>query len=96
VPPRPVRTSRSRSGRFVGSVAEGTDPLGETVSDDDTEVIDVILGQTITPTKTPPGGTAFTGTSVAIPLGAVALIFLTAGTALLWVGRRWGRRAQTL
>ena len=63
--------------------------------DDDTEVIDVILGQTITPTKTPPGGTAFTGSSAVIPLSVVALMLLTAGTALLWVGRRRGRSATT-
>jgi hypothetical protein len=73
--------------------AEGEDPLGETVKDDDTETVDVILGQTIT--KTPPGPIAFTGTSSVIPLGALLLVFVTAGSALLWVGRRRGRQAST-
>jgi len=77
------------------AVVEGQDEWGVQVRDDDTEVIDVILGQTITPTKTPPGGTAFTGSSAVIPLSVVALILLTAGTALLWVGRRRGRNATT-
>jgi uncharacterized repeat protein (TIGR01451 family) len=82
------------------AVAEGHDEWGVQVRDEDTEVIDFVLGQTITPTttpptKTPPGGTAFTGSSAVIPLSVVALILLTAGTALLWAGRRRGRHATT-
>lgn len=76
------------------AVAEGEDPLGETVKDDDTETVDVILGQTITKTP-PPGPIAFTGTSSVIPLGALLLVFVTAGSALLWAGRRRGRQAST-
>jgi uncharacterized repeat protein (TIGR01451 family) len=79
------------------AVAEGHDEWGVQVRDDDTQVIDFVLGQTITPTptKTPPGGTAFTGSSELIPLSVVALMLLTAGTALLWVGRRRSRQATT-
>jgi len=75
-------------------VAEGEDPLGETVKDDDTETVDVILGQTITKTP-PPGPIAFTGSSSVLPLGALLLVFVTAGSALLWVGRRRGRQTST-
>jgi uncharacterized repeat protein (TIGR01451 family) len=78
--------------RNVGT-AVGTDPLGETVRDDDPATIDVVLGQTVTPTptKTPPGGTSFTGAAAAIPLVGLALLFLTLGSGLLWIGGRRGR-----
>jgi hypothetical protein len=36
----------------------------------------------------PPGGTAFTGVQNVVPLGAVALMLLTAGSGLMWVGSR--------
>jgi len=77
-------------------VAEGTDESGETVRDRDTEVINVVLGRTVTPTPgpnnapttTPPSGLAFTGSGTAPVLAAAAVLLLTFGTALLWVGRR--------
>jgi uncharacterized repeat protein (TIGR01451 family) len=77
-------------------IVGGTDPWGVEVRDEDEETIDVILGTTVTPTKTPPGGTAFTGTAAAIPLAGIALAFLTVGTGLLWAGRRRGRHASML
>ena len=73
------------------ATAAGTDPLGLKVRDQDDATIDVVLGATVTPTKTPPGGVAFTGTAAAIPLGGIALLFLTVGTALMWAGRRRGK-----
>lgn len=57
----------------------------------------VVLGRTVTPTpppaptRTPPGGIAFTGPAAALPLTAAALLLLTLGTGLLWAGRRRGR-----
>jgi uncharacterized repeat protein (TIGR01451 family) len=57
----------------------------------------VVLGRTVTPTpsppptRTPPGGIAFTGPAAALPLVAAALLMLTLGTGLLWAGRRRGR-----
>ncbi len=84
--------SNPSSIRNVGT-AVGEDPLGGTVEDQDDETIDVVLGTTVTPTptKTPPGGTAFTG-AAAIPLAGLALLFLTLGSGLLWIGGRRGRR----
>jgi uncharacterized repeat protein (TIGR01451 family) len=69
------------------AVAEGEDETGYSVRDDDKASIDVVLGITVTPTTTPPQGTAFTG-SRALPLAAVALIFLVIGSGLMYVGRR--------
>jgi hypothetical protein len=68
-------------------VAAGEDETGYPVSDDDTASIDVVLGTTVTPTTTPPSGTAFTGSTV-LPLGAIALVLLMIGAGLLWAGRR--------
>lgn len=73
------------------AVAEGTDPLGLKVSDDDTLIIEVVLGKTITPT--PPGGTAFTGSSAVLPLSELALILLLLGSGMLWASRNRGKRA---
>jgi len=40
-------------------------------------------------TVTPPGGTAFTGAEGVVPLGAIALFLMSAGSGLLWMsGRR--------
>jgi uncharacterized repeat protein (TIGR01451 family) len=59
--------------------------------------VDCVGGETVTPppttppdgtTTTPPGGTAFTGPAAAIPLAGLALILLTLGTGLMWLGRR--------
>jgi uncharacterized repeat protein (TIGR01451 family) len=72
-------------------VAGGTDPDGDLVEDDDNFTITVVAGTTVTPTKTPPGGTAFTGPATAIPMATLALLLLTAGAALMWLGRRRGR-----
>jgi uncharacterized repeat protein (TIGR01451 family) len=71
-------------------IAVGEDENGTEVSDDDEETILVILGTTVTPTVTPPGGVAFTGTGVFLPLAGLALLMLTLGTGLLWWGRRRG------
>jgi uncharacterized repeat protein (TIGR01451 family) len=76
------------------ATAAGTDPLGTQVADWDDAKVDVIqvLPTTVTPTptrtKTPPGGTAFTGAAAAVPLAGLVLAFLLAGTGLLWLGRR--------
>jgi uncharacterized repeat protein (TIGR01451 family) len=56
----------------------------------------VVLGRTVTPstpppTRTPPGGVAFTGPAAVVPLAALALVLLTVGTGFLWAGRRRGR-----
>ena len=54
----------------------------------------VVLGQTVTPTpttgptRTPPGGIAFTGPESAVPLTALAFALLTLGMGLLWAGNR--------
>jgi hypothetical protein len=56
----------------------------------------VVLGRTVTPTptqgppptRTPPGGIAFTGPESAVPLTALALALLTLGMGLLWAGNR--------
>jgi uncharacterized repeat protein (TIGR01451 family) len=69
------------------AVAEGEDETGYPVRDDDKASIDVVLGTTVTPTTTPPSGTAFTGSNQ-MPLGAIALVLLVVGTGLLYVGRR--------
>ena len=74
---------------------ESVSPSGTTdCDDDDSRVTSAeVLGQTVTPTptKTPPGGTAFTGAAAAIPLAGLALLFLTLGSGLLWIGGRRGR-----
>ena len=70
-------------------IAGGTDPAGDIVEDEDDFTIAVVAGTTVT--KTPPGGLAFTGPAAAIPVAALAVLMLTAGTGLLWLGRRRGR-----
>jgi hypothetical protein len=40
------------------------------------------------PTTVRPGGTAFTGVENVVPLGAIALMLMTGGSALLWLGSR--------
>jgi hypothetical protein len=37
---------------------------------------------------------AFTGVQNAVPLGALALMLLTAGTGLMWAGTRRGKHAS--
>jgi uncharacterized repeat protein (TIGR01451 family) len=59
-------------------------PVGGHVEDQDTFTITIVAGETVTP----PGGTAFTGPAAAIPLAGLALLMLTTGSGLLWVGRR--------
>jgi uncharacterized repeat protein (TIGR01451 family) len=61
--------------------------------DDDSRVRSrEVLGRTITPTKTPPGGTAFTGSEGTLGFGAIALSLLLLGSGLVWAGYR--RRQQ--
>ena len=50
-----------------------------------------VLGATITPTKAPPGGAAFTGSTGALGFGGIALGLLLLGSGLAWAGYR--RRA---
>jgi uncharacterized repeat protein (TIGR01451 family) len=73
-------------------IAVGEDENGTEVSDEDDLTIQIVLGTTVTPTDTvtPPGGVAFTGTGVFVPLVGLALLMLTIGTGLLWWGRRRG------
>jgi len=49
-----------------------------------------VLGRTITPppTRTPPGGTAFTGSEGTIGFGLLALALLVLGTGTLYAGYR--------
>ena len=42
----------------------------------------------VAPTTVRPGGTAFTGVENVVPLGAIALMLMTGGSALLWLGSR--------
>jgi uncharacterized repeat protein (TIGR01451 family) len=70
------------------AIAGATDPLGDPVSARDEATIDVVLGTTVTPpTKTPPSGVAFTGSSAVLPLGALAMVLLLLGSGMLWAGR---------
>lgn len=54
-----------------------------------------VLGRTITPTKTPPGGTAFTGSNGTLGFGAMALALLLFGSGLMWAGYRRRRQYDT-
>ena len=74
-------------------IAGGTDPAGDLVEDQDDFTITVVAGTTVT--KTPPGGVAFTGPATAIPIAALALLLLAAGSGLLWLGRRRGHLEGT-
>jgi uncharacterized repeat protein (TIGR01451 family) len=70
------------------AIVGAADPLGDPVSARDEATIDVVLGTTVTPpTKTPPSGIAFTGSSVVLPLGTLALVLLLLGSGMLWAGR---------
>jgi hypothetical protein len=42
----------------------------------------------VAPTTVRPGGTAFTGVGNVVPLGAIALMLMTGGSGLLWLGSR--------
>ena len=42
----------------------------------------------VAPTTARPGGTAFTGVENVVPLGAIALMLMTGGSGLLWLGSR--------
>lgn len=53
-----------------------------------------VLGQTITPTKTPPGGTAFTGSQGILGFATIALVLLFLGSGLLWAGSRRRRPSE--
>ena len=56
-----------------------------------------VLGRTITPppTRTPPGGTAFTGSEGTIRFGLVALALLVLGSGTLYAGSRARRRLDS-
>ncbi|MGZ4153646.1 MAG: hypothetical protein ACXVQ0_04105, partial [Actinomycetota bacterium] len=69
------------------AVAEGEDETGFPVRDSDTAQVDVVLGTVVTPTSTPPSGTAFTGSSL-LPMAAAAIVLLLIGTGLIYLGRR--------
>jgi uncharacterized repeat protein (TIGR01451 family) len=70
------------------AIVGAADPLGDPVGARDEATIDVVLGTTVTPpTKTPPSGVAFTGSSAVLPLGALALVLLLLGSGMLWAGR---------
>jgi uncharacterized repeat protein (TIGR01451 family)/fimbrial isopeptide formation D2 family protein len=69
------------------AIAEGEDETGFPVRDSDTAQVDVVLGTVVTPTSTPPGGTAFTGSSL-LPMAAAAIVLLLIGTGLIYLGRR--------
>jgi hypothetical protein len=45
----------------------------------------------VAPTTVRPSGTAFTGFDNVVPLGAIALLLMTGGSALLWAGARRNR-----
>ena len=51
-----------------------------------------VLGATVTPTKTPPGGVAFTGSDGTLGAGLAGLALLLLGSGLVWFGYR--RRAR--
>jgi uncharacterized repeat protein (TIGR01451 family) len=51
-----------------------------------------VLGATITPTKTPPGGVAFTGSNDTLRFGMIAFALMLLGSGLVWTGYR--RRAR--
>jgi uncharacterized repeat protein (TIGR01451 family) len=78
------------------AIAGGTDPGERYVSDEDDETIDVVLGATVTPppTRTPPVGLAFTGSGLALVLGALGVLLLVVGSGLLWLGHRLRRPAR--
>ena len=46
----------------------------------------------VSPTTVTPGGTAFTGVENVVPIGAIALFLMTAGSGLLWAGGRFGKK----
>jgi plastocyanin len=75
------------------ATAAALDPTGLRVTDADGWGLNIVLGRTVTPTKTPPGGLAFTGSSAVIPLGVVALLLFLVGSALLWASRERARHA---
>jgi hypothetical protein len=75
------------------AIAGATDPLGLKVKAQDDATIDVVLGATVTPTKTPPSGVAFTGTSAVLPLSGLALVMLLLGSGMLWASRNRDKRA---
>jgi uncharacterized repeat protein (TIGR01451 family) len=85
---RDFRAGESNLGPLKNiAVAEGEDETGFPVRDSAAEQVDVVLGTVVTPTSTPPGGTAFTGSSP-LPMAAAAIAFLLIGTGLISLGRR--------
>jgi uncharacterized repeat protein (TIGR01451 family) len=89
----------SAQGTAIVNIAEVcVELVGGTQTDCDTNPSRVrsavVLGRTVTPTtnppptRTPPGGIAFTGPESAVPLTALAFALLTLGMGLLWAGNR--------
>lgn len=84
----PAETSLENTVQVCVREVSGTD----TDCDRDPSIVTsaVVLGRTVTPpTRTPPGGIAFTGpTDGTLAFGALALVLLVLGTGLLWAGYR--------
>jgi hypothetical protein len=81
----------------LGFVASVEADLGNTTHPDNhicaaarSGTLPLVLDKTITdpPTRSGGGEVAFTGSAVAIPLAAVALLLLLIGSGLMWLGRR--------
>ena len=70
------------------ATAEGEDVLGLSVRDRDPAHVTVVLAGTITPPTTPPGGLPVTGAAGVLPLAALALLLLLAGSGILFATRR--------
>jgi hypothetical protein len=79
----------------TGSPTEG--PTSTTTTTGSSTVGPTSTTRTTTPVVAPttvrPGGTAFTGVENVVPLGAIALMLMTGGSGLLWLGSR-GRRNE--
>lgn len=86
-------------GNVASVCVEPVEGTGEACDEDGSTVRSAeVLGTTVTPTpsetRTPPGGTAFTGPGQAVSLAGLALLLLTLGSGLLWVGGRRRRPAE--
>jgi uncharacterized repeat protein (TIGR01451 family) len=84
----PAETSLENTVRVCVDEVTGND----TDCDQDPSIVRsaIVLGRTVTPpTRTPPGGIAFTGPNDrTLAFGALALALLVLGTGLLWAGSR--------
>jgi uncharacterized repeat protein (TIGR01451 family) len=84
----PAETSLENTVRVCVDQVNGSD----TDCDQDPSIVRsaIVLGRTVTPpTRTPPGGIAFTGPNDrTLAFGGLALALLVLGTGLLWAGSR--------